>query len=178
MLILLCFLSPSLTTIQDRQFALVQETWIYNNTSRPSSLDDVMSPRLSTLIRDLACNHYSCRENAAELLLSQPIEQSVRALFWGSHHTNPEISNHCRVTLERSMICNHCKGLRDCPARVSPRYPNNTLSRLDCGPCFYRMITIERIEECGRNDYLRECFYEKICVFCYGMGYWRMGAFE
>jgi len=103
-----------ISSVSDREFILVQESWIYTYTSKPSSLDDIMSRRLATLVRDIGCNHYSCRENAIELLSRESSADSIRAFFWGSHHTNIDIAMRCRVALRRLLPCNHCNGSAIC----------------------------------------------------------------
>src|ERR1700732_3278055 len=150
MKILLCvvLLSP---IVPDRQFFLIQESWIYQHTSRPSSLNDVMSAWLATLVRDLGCEHYSCRENATELLLQKSNECSVRALFWGSHHTDQEIANRCRVTLSLSLVCNHCNGYGVCHERTS-EYNG-------CNACFAAWKSRERMDGSESSWYLRTMYY-------------------
>lgn len=157
-------------SIQDRQFALIQETWIYNNTCKPNSLNDVMSSRLATLVRDLGCEHYSCRENATEILLQQSNEDSIRALFWGSHHTNLEIANRCRIALHRSMICRHCIGKGECP-------------RLGgfggCECCFWIMNRIYYIKIDGLFNWeIRYLYQEKVCMVCFGDGITPLESFQ
>lgn len=155
---------PMLISIQDRQFALIQETWIYKNTDKPNSLNEVMSSRLANLVRDLGCNHYSCRENAEELILQQSNEDSVRALFWGSHHTDPEIADRCRFTLHHSMICSHCLGDGHCPER------SKFNDWRGCQPCFNRMMFFGKEEVNQEWSSLREMYGEKVCLFCFGDG--------
>ncbi len=168
MSILLCLIS--LASIQDRSFLLIQETWVYNHTTKPKSLTDVMSTRLATLIRDLGCNHYSCRENATELLLQQSSEDMIRALFWGSHHTDRDISNRCRVTLSRCLVCNHCSCGGLCPNRSRDGLHG-------CKACFDAMASRNRMEDGESVHYLRKMYYEQYCICCLGVGHLWMEDF-
>ncbi len=171
MKILLCLIC--LSSIQDRPFLLIQETWIYNHTSRPSTLTDVMSTRLATLVRDLGCNHYSCRENATELLLQQTDEDMIRALYWGSHHTDRDIASRCRVTLNRSLVCNHCNGSGRCYRR-SLTFSSDP----GCRGCFNSMSSRNRISNDELAWFLRKMYYEQECICCLGIGHLWMEDFQ
>jgi hypothetical protein len=163
-------LVAALSSIQDRPFLLIQETWIYNHTSKPNALTDVMSTRLATLIRDLGCNHYSCRENATELLLQQSNEDMIRALYWGSHHTDREIASRCRDALHTLMVCNHCTGRRDCPNRTDAAY--------SCVDCFNWMVRLRDVATDEMKWEIRNLYHERKCMFCCGVGIMDMDTFR
>lgn len=74
-------------------------------------LNDVLPNRQVRWLKMLGCNHYLCREEAAQSLLEH---DSISAILWGFRSTDAEVKARCRILLQEKYVCIECGGSGIC----------------------------------------------------------------
>lgn len=107
--IVIMFIALIPPSYQDKQFELLQEKWIFQQT--PLALiraDRYIRADERELLERLACDHYICTKHAAQELLHHPRGHII--CFWGRHYRNYNVRFVCNELFIRYFRCQRCGG--------------------------------------------------------------------
>lgn len=98
--------------VRDLEFTRIEIEWVAS-TGTVRDLNKVLPRRQADLIRQLNCDHYTCRRLAFDEL-SRMGDEAIPALCWGLRIKSAEVQDACKRLLSPLFLCRNCDGTGEC----------------------------------------------------------------
>lgn len=116
-------------------FMIAQENWVIDYLTEEDNyklnLQDMFTRRDAELVRNLSCEHYSCRRLVMDVLVQRG-DDALLLIIWGTRHRDAGIANLCRILLDLFLtdvcprdhtfidLCGGCDNTGIIPRKLTP----------------------------------------------------------